>query len=82
MKTTKKCPKCNQHGGANGNVVHVPKADDAVEGDYAPAALTHTGRFLGGDRRGHLEAYVCNDCGYVEFYVKDIPIPETHVHKV
>jgi predicted nucleic-acid-binding Zn-ribbon protein len=81
MKITKKCPKCEQHGRACDNVVHVPNVDDAAEG-YTRAALTHTGWFLGGDRRGYLEAYVCNACGYVEFYAKDIPIPETHARKV
>lgn len=81
MKFTKSCPKCLLHGGASGSVVHVPDVDDAAEG-YAKAALAHTGWFLGGDRRGFLEAYVCNQCGFVEFYVKDAPLPETHARQV
>ena len=55
--------------------------DDAVEG-YVPAALTHTGYFLGGNRRGFLEAYVCNTCGYVEFYTTDFPLPSSHARPV
>ncbi len=80
MKATKTCPKCQQRGHAGGDIVRIETVDDKNEG-YSEAALTHTGWFLGGERAGYLEAFVCNACGYVEFYVKDIPIPSTHAKK-
>jgi hypothetical protein len=57
--------------------VHVPEVDDATYGGYAKQVLTHTGLF-GSIRKGRLEAYICNDRGYVEFYITDYPLPQTH----
>jgi predicted nucleic-acid-binding Zn-ribbon protein len=74
VKVTKKCPKCERDRNGPGKVIHVAQVDDVSQG-YVASALTHKGWFLGGERRGFLEAYVCNECGYVEFYVKDFPIP-------
>ena len=81
MKDTKKCPKCERQGRPSDSVVSIRSVDDAAKG-YTQSALTHTGWSLGRDRRGYLEAYMCNECGYVEFYVKNLPLPESHAQKV
>jgi hypothetical protein len=82
MKDTQRCPKCERQGRSATNVVYVAAPDDATYGGYAPEALAHKGWLGGGDRRGLLEAYVCNDCGYVEFYIKDAPMPPSHSQEV
>jgi len=81
MKETHRCPKCEQQGRPGTNVVYVGTVDDSTYGGYAQEALVHEGWFAGGDRRGFLEAYVCNDCGYVEFYIKDAPLPPSHTQE-
>lgn len=73
MKETKKCPKCEKQGRRGTNVIHVERVDDTTFGGFVGFALGHKGLFFS-ERKGRLEAYVCNDCGYVEFYVTDYPL--------
>ena len=82
MKEIHRCPKCEQQGRPGTNVVYVEAPDDATYGGYAQEALAHKGRWAGGARRGFLEAYVCNDYGYTEFYIKDAPLPPSHTQEV
>ncbi len=77
MKETQRCPKCERQGRPGTNLVHIRNIDDATYGGYAPQALTHKGVLFGGQRHGLVEAFVCNDCGYVEYYIADYPLPPT-----
>ena len=83
MKETHRCPKCERQGRPGTTVVYVKSPDDSTYGGYVPQALAHKGWWAGGKkRRGFLEAYLCNDCGYVEFYIKDAPLPPSYVEEV
>ena len=82
MKETKRCPKCERQGRPGTNVVHLAKIDDSTYGGYTPEALTHNkGFWSAGSGHGLLEAYVCNDCGYVEHYITDYPLPPAMTNK-
>jgi len=68
MKTSGQCLKCNSQ-----DLVHfssVSDADSRIPPNQEMAL--QRGWFT---TVGKLEAYACNQCGYVEFYVKDLPLP-------
>ena len=71
MKTSGQCLKCNSL-----DLVHFSSVSDA-DSKFPPnqEMVLQRGWF---STVGKLEAYACNQCGYVEFYVKDLPLP----HKV
>ena len=73
MKKTRVCPKCD-----SGNVVHLRTVRDFTDVHLSSTdmALRSRAKFLGVEKVAVLEAYVCNACGYVEFYVKDLPLSE------
>ena len=79
MKNTHRCPKC-QHG----RILHIAQVADRY-GEHlnsdasVPMKIAHytkqVGTILGfaatkSERAGELEAGVCPNCGYTEFYVK------------
>lgn len=75
MKETHRCPKCERQGRPGTNVAHLPTVDDSARIAYVPQALTHKVSFFGAESHGLVEAYVCNDCGYLEYYITDYPLP-------
>jgi hypothetical protein len=74
MKTTKVCPKCAQYGRTSDRgLTHIPDVDENNPLGYVKAALTHTGWVRGVRKHSFFEAYICNECGHIEFYVKGLP---------
>jgi predicted nucleic-acid-binding Zn-ribbon protein len=70
MKNTQICPKCQST-----KVVYVESVrDDGGHSDFNNTFAIGTGRGILSMKngRGELEVYCCRDCGYVEFYVKDL----------
>lgn len=82
MKTTSICPKCGHN-----HILHIAYvADRARDGEDQPAKLALrldlTTRRIEGT--GDLEATVCKQCGYTEFYVKSpasIPVDDVYVRE-
>ncbi|MCB9616878.1 MAG: hypothetical protein H6722_30965 [Sandaracinus sp.] len=79
MKRSGRCPKCD------GSVIYVADVADHDDGHMKPMRIARhvdRQRMLGMNvdvttSVGDLEAGVCRDCGYTEFYVKnpsDIPL--------
>ena len=67
MKKNRTCLKCESQ-----EVIHLPSVTDAAP-DGAIGGKTEMALQRGWfHHAGYLEAYVCNACGYVEFYVKDL----------
>ncbi|MCX7422005.1 MAG: hypothetical protein NT013_21015 [Planctomycetia bacterium] len=67
MKKNRNCLKCESQ-----EVIHLPSVTDAAPGT-AIGGITEMALQRGWfHHAGYLEAYVCNACGYVEFYVKDL----------
>ena len=75
MKTSGQCIKC--HGN---DLVHFSTVSDADSVTIPPTQemALQRGWF---NTVGKLEAYACNQCGYVEFYVKDLPLPHKQSDK-
>ncbi len=74
MKTSGQCLKCDSK-----DLVHfssVSDADSRIPPNQEMAL--QRGWF---STVGKLEAYACNQCGYVEFYVKDLPLPHKATDK-
>ena len=75
MKKTLQCPKCNCT-----QLFYVPVVADrhekAMRGGNSPAKLAYVPQeaMLGhqvADSAGTIEAYACQGCGYVEYYLKE-----------
>jgi hypothetical protein len=66
MKESHRCPKC-----AHNRVLQIGTVPDADADPAVPiraAAVAYTGF---GTTAGELEAFVCQRCGYTEFFTKD-----------
>ncbi len=66
MRTSHRCPKCD-----HGEVLYVPEVHDS---NYDRMALA--GRYTvyskwTSKEQGGMEAYMCRECGYTEFYVRE-----------
>ena len=81
------CPKCGHN-----HVLLISGVPDSTEIGLNPkflnvAFVTGPKTFLSNqnlERAGHLEAAVCRQCGYTEFYTRDpqaIPIDGTYVRE-
>jgi predicted nucleic-acid-binding Zn-ribbon protein len=81
MKYTGQCPKCEKRGLEGKNLAFFATVNDSCHHHVGvgPMALSHTG-FLGMKPSGLLQAYVCEDCGYVEFYCSDVPMNQQRAH--
>jgi len=64
MKTSLTCPKCSTT-----RLLHVTEVADS-DGEYEVATFK-VARVKGRGRAGEIEAYVCRQCGYTEFYTRD-----------
>ena len=70
MKKTNTCPKCESK-----KIVYVEWVrDDGGQSDFNKRFAIGTGSgFLSmKNGKGELEVYCCQECGYVEFYVKNL----------
>jgi len=70
MRKTKTCPKCS--GKKLLDIAMVPDEDDGDHPAPARIAVRHEGfSYMGNEKRrtvGDLQAIVCSDCGYTEYY--------------
>ena len=67
MKESKKCPKCNK--GSVYYVDNIPEMGDYLTVNELKLGLKKELWF--GRDGGVLTAYVCSECGYTEFYLKN-----------
>jgi predicted nucleic-acid-binding Zn-ribbon protein len=68
MKRTKLCPKCQSK-----DIYYLPEiADHASNGGaITPMILGLKKNFLWGKTDGSIEAFICSQCGYIEWYLKN-----------
>ncbi|MBN1617802.1 hypothetical protein JW887_00470 [Candidatus Dojkabacteria bacterium] len=67
MKKTKKCTKCEST-----EIFYLESVVDRAHGNNASKLLVGLKNdFWRGKIGGEIEAYICANCGYVEFYLKD-----------
>ena len=67
MKDSKKCPKCNKE-----SIYNINKVPDIGEHWIVnELKLGLKKDFWFGRAGGALTAYVCSECGYTEFYLKN-----------
>jgi predicted nucleic-acid-binding Zn-ribbon protein len=63
MRNTHRCPKC-QHG----SVLFVPRLRDS---DFDTMMLESKAEWLAKREIGVFEAWICRECGFTEFYVRN-----------
>jgi predicted nucleic-acid-binding Zn-ribbon protein len=68
MKKTRKCPKCGSKTLHHAETV----LDRSMLNAPTDMALGTKEEFWKGRYGGELEAYACKECGFTEFYVKDV----------
>jgi len=68
VKTSKTCPKCTSR-----DIFYTESVPDRGYMDSpSDMGLGTRQSFWKGSSGGELEAYACKQCGYVEFYVRDL----------
>lgn len=79
MKKTARCPKCEGE-----NILRITEILDKMGGRVAPFSLRSDQHTFSRDDHGVLEAFVCEECGYVEWYARtpvEIPVDGTLVQR-
>lgn len=72
MKHSGKCPKCNSQD-IIADAKAIDRGDHNIQFDFSVATFKNPNAFLfKGQQSTALSAWVCADCGYVEFYA-DVP---------
>jgi predicted nucleic-acid-binding Zn-ribbon protein len=66
MRNTHRCPKCD-----HGEVLYVPEVRDSNYDRMALAGRYSLYSKWSASEQGGLEAYMCRECGYTEFYVRE-----------
>lgn len=66
MRASHRCPKCHHH-----EVLYVPEVHDSNFDRMALAGRYGLYSRWNGDEQGGFEAYMCRQCGYTEFYVRN-----------
>jgi predicted nucleic-acid-binding Zn-ribbon protein len=66
MKTSGACPKCSST-----NLHHSPCVMDRGEGNAALCLAVRLSGPIEAKALGQFEVYVCEDCGFAEFYVQN-----------
>jgi predicted nucleic-acid-binding Zn-ribbon protein len=69
VKQTHACPKCEHR-----RVWHIDEVTETAHGGtLVPLSVTvDVGKWTGLNRKGRFELYICQRCGYAEWYAKQL----------